>query len=146
MAGGYGKRTFKTAEDLEAAWSEYKDYCDNYTVRTHEFSQKNAEFVTTELKKSISYTIEGFCVYVKLARKAFYDTYASSARYSHIVERMREECETDVRIKFEAGHIPHQLSALWMSKFGYSTKSENRQEVVEPVKLILERGNANGTD
>lgn len=143
---GYGKRVFKSPAELETAWEEYKDYCDNYTVRTHEFSQRNSEFVTKELKKSISYTIEGFCVFVKLSRVAFYETYANSAKYSYIVARMREECETDVRAKFEAGHIPTQLAALWMSKFGYSAKTENRQEIVEPVKLILERGNADGTD
>ena len=36
---------------------------------------------------------------------------------------MREECEIDARRKFETGMIPSQLAGLWMSNYGYSTKT-----------------------
>jgi hypothetical protein len=37
---------------------------------------------------------------------------------------MKEECEIDARMKFETGQIPSQLAGLWMSKHGYTTKTD----------------------
>lgn len=118
-------------------------------VLVHDFSSKNSEFVSAELRKSITYTIEGFCVYTKLARSAFYDTYANDKRYSDIVTRMKEECEMDARRKFELQMIPSQLAGLWMSKYGYTTKQDNNVSGsldVEKKKLdaILEQMRGDG--
>lgn len=106
-------------------WEEYKAYCDNQTVIKTEFSAKEGKFIEGEVKKSITATIEGFCVYVGLARSKFYETYADSEEYRDIVTRMREESEQDVRSKFETGCIPTQLSGLWMSRYeNYSLKQD----------------------
>ncbi len=115
---------FKTPEELEETWEMYKDDCDSQMVLTHDFSSKNSEFVSKELKRSITYTIEGFCVFAGIPRSAFYDTYAEKKRYSDIVTRMKEECEVDARKKFELQVIPSQLAGLWMSKYGYTTKQD----------------------
>ena len=115
----------KSPEEMEQLWESYKQECDNQEVLTHEFSSKNSEFVSEKLKRSITYTIEGFCVYMKISRQAFYEYYASKKRYVDIVTRIREECEADARRKFELQVIPSQLAGLWMSKYGYTTKVEN---------------------
>lgn len=113
-------KRFKNARELEEAWEAYKADCDNRMVLTHDFSAKNSEFVSAELKKSVTYTIEGFCVFAGLSRSQFYETYAGNPRYADTVTRMREECEVDARNKFELGVIPTQLAGLWMSNYGYS--------------------------
>lgn len=128
-------RKFKTAKALENAWEEYKDWCNSQSVLTHEFSSKNSEFVSKELRRSVTYTIEGFCVWAGLARRAFYDTYAEDERYSHIVTRMKEECEVDARMKFELGIIEPRLAPLWMSKHGYSVKTENNVSGSVPIVI-----------
>lgn len=115
----------KSPEEMERLWEEYKQVCDDQEVLTHEFSSKNSEFVSAKLKRSITYTIEGFCVYMKISRQAFYEYYVSKKRYVDIVTRIREECEADARKKFELQVIPSQLAGLWMSKYGYTTKVEN---------------------
>ena len=46
---------------------------------------------------------------------------------------MREECEVDARMKFELGVIPPQLAPLWMSKHGYSIKTDNNVNGYVPV-------------
>lgn len=115
----------KTPEEMEQLWEEYKADCDNQEVLTHDFSSKNSEFVSAKLRRSITYTIEGFCVFVGIPRSLFYDTYSTKKRYSDIVTRIREECEVDARKKFELQVIPSQLAGLWMSKYGYTTKVEN---------------------
>ena len=108
----------KSPEEMERLW-------DDQTLLTDDFSSKISEFVSKELKRSITYTIEGFCVYLGIARSKFYDTYAGKKRYGDIVTRIREECEADARRKFELQMIPSQLAGLWMSKYGYTTKVEN---------------------
>ena len=118
------KRKISSPEQMEQLWEQYKEYCDNYQVTQTEFSGKESRFVEGTVKKPITYTIEGFCVYIGLARSKFYETYAESEEYRDIVTRMRDESEADVRKKFETGTIPTQLSALWMSKFGYATKQQ----------------------
>lgn len=129
-------RKFKSVKALEDAWTEYKAFCDNQVVRTHEFSAKNSEFVTAVLKRSITYTIEGFCVYIGISRQAFYEYYRDNDKYVDTVTRMREECEVDARKKFETGQIPTQLAGLWMSNYGYSTKTDNSTSVKNQVVIV----------
>lgn len=126
-----GPRKIKSIKQMAELWDEYKADCDNQMVLTHDFSAKNSEFVSKELRRSTTYTIEGFCVYIGLTRSAFYDTYASDPKYSDIVTRMKEECEVDARKKFETGQIPTQLSGLWMSRHGYSTKTDVSEAVAD---------------
>ena len=128
-------RKFKSVKALEEAWEAYKAHCDNQMVLTHDFSSKNSEFVSKELKRSITYTIEGFCVYAKISRTAFYEYYGDNPKYVDIVTRMREECEVDARSKFELGVIPSQLAGLWMSKHGYSTKTDTNVSGSVPVVI-----------
>lgn len=113
-----------SSKKLQELWEEYKDECDNQMVLTHDFSSKNSEFVSKELKRSVTYTIEGFCVFAGISRQAFYKNYAGDDKYVDMVTRMREECEVDARKKFEIQAIPSQLAGLWMSRYGYSIKQD----------------------
>lgn len=122
------QKKIASAKKMEELWAAYKEDCNNQMVLTHDFSSKNSEFVSKELKRSITYTIEGFCVFVGISRQAFYENYAGDKRYIDIVTRIREECEVDARKKFELQVIPSQLAGLWMSKYGYTTKAESRQD------------------
>ena len=117
-------RKFRSVKALEEAWEAYKTRCNNRKVLTHDFSSKNSEFVSKELKRSVSYTIEGFCVFAGISRSVFYQTYSEDEKFSDTVTRMREECEIDAREKFELGIIPPQLAGLWMSNYGYTTKQD----------------------
>ncbi len=92
-------RKIQSVKKLEKAWKEYKNYCDNQTVLTHEFSSKNSEFISKELKRKITYTIEGFCVFYGISRASFYKNYAENPEFADTVTRMREECEVDARSK-----------------------------------------------
>lgn len=129
------RKKFKTPEELLYKWQEYKDYCNNQEVLVHDFSSKNSEFISAKLKKSVTYTIEGFCVFAGISRQAFYKDYADNRRYVDIVTRMREECEIDARMKFETGVIPTQLAGLWMSKYGYTTKQEVTEDTSKTAAI-----------
>ena len=118
-------RKIRSVSQMEQLWEEYKKKCDNNRIIRTEFSQKMGRFVSAEIPKRISYTILGFCIWIGISQNTFYETYAKDSKFSSIVTRMRDDCERDVREKFETNEIPPQLSALWMSKFGYSTKVDN---------------------
>ena len=129
-------KKIKTPAEMERLWEEYKDYCDNQYSLTHEFSQRTSDFVSKELKKRISYTLEGFCVFLKIPRSSFYATYINGEhceKFRDVVACIREECEADVRMKFELGEIPTNLSALWMSKYGYGTNINTKVDAGELV-------------
>lgn len=128
-------RKIRSPKALEIKWEEYKNKCNNRVVLTHDFSSKNSEFVSAELRRPVTYTVEGFCVFLGISRQAFYDTYTEDERFLDIVTRIREECEIDAREKFELGVIPSQLAGLWMSKYGYTTKQDVIAEVKPSDKL-----------
>lgn len=128
-------KKFKSVKALLEAWEEYKVECDNKEVLTHDFSSKNSEFVSATLKKSVTYTIEGFCVFAGISRAAFYERYANNEEFADTVTLMREECEIDAREKFELGVVPSQLAGLWMSNYGYSTKTDTDVNVTSSEKL-----------
>lgn len=128
-------RKFKSVRQLEETWDAYKEWCDNQMVLTHDFSSKNSEFVSAELKRSVTYTIEGFCVFAGISRRCFYEYYADTEKFGDTVTRMKEECEVDARMKFELGIIPTQLAGLWMSNYGYTTKSDTNIDL-EPVVIM----------
>lgn len=128
-------RKFKSVKQLEETWEAYKLDCDNQMVLTHDFSSKNSEFVSKELKRSVTYTIEGFCVFAGISRAAFYERYADNEKYADMVTRMKEECEVDARKKFELQVIPSQLAGLWMSHYGYTTKTDTNVSGSVPVVI-----------
>ena len=68
-------RRFKTPADLLKTWKDYKEDCDHRTVTRTEFSSKLGKFCSAEVPASVTYTIEGFCIYAGLARSAFYSHY-----------------------------------------------------------------------
>jgi len=131
-------RRIKTVKQLEEAWEAYKADCNNQMVLTHDFSSKNSEFVSKELKRSITYTIEGFCVFAGISRSTFYKIYAEDKKFSDTVTRMKEECEVDARKKFELQMIPSQLAGLWMSNYGYTTKTDTNVDGTVPIVITGE--------
>lgn len=122
------RRKITSPKALERAWESYKADCDSRKTLVHEFSSKNSEFVSARLNKCVTYTVLGFCRFIGISRASFYASYVHNPAYSDIAVRMHEECEIDAREKFELGLIPTQLSSLWMSKYGYTTKTETQNE------------------
>ncbi len=128
-------RKFKTPRALENAWEEYKKWCDNQSVLTYEFCQKTGKFSGGEQKRRTTYTIEGFCSHIGLARSTFYQIYEKDNEFSDMVTRMREECEVDARMKFELGEIDPRLAALWMGRHGYSAKTNT--DVTGAIPVVI---------
>ncbi len=129
-------RKITSVKQLNELWEKYKEYCNNQMVLTHDFSSKNSEFVSKELRRSVTYTIEGFCVFIGISRSAFYEYYGNNDKFVDTVTRMKEECEVDARMKFELQMIPSQLAGLWMSNYGYTTKMDTNVSGMVPVEII----------
>ncbi len=122
-------RRWKTVAEMAADWEAYKDWCDHRTVLKTQFNSREGHFVTEEVPASVTYEINGFCVWSKITKQAFYEYYADNPKYVDFVKRMQNECEADVRNKLETGVIPTQLAGLWMGRHGYSLKQEEKVKV-----------------
>ena len=123
-------RKIKSPAVLAKLWEEYKAYCDSYTKQEMvESTYTTPDGTTTtksvkEILSPISYTKVGFLAYIGISRQGFSETYEKDPAYLDIVEKIRTECEVDVRAKFETGQINSRLAPLWMSKYGYGSKSD----------------------
>lgn len=129
-------KMFKTEKAMWKKWVEYKDYCDNKTVVRTEFSQKTSEFVTAVIPSPVTYTIKGFCLWIGMTETNFYLTYDKDEKFKLVITRMKEECEVDARQKFENNTINSRLAGLWMSHYGYTTKTENKDEIKNSVVIV----------
>ena len=132
-------RKIKTPEQFDELWIGYKDYCDNQSVLTHRFSGDGSEFVSKELKHSITYTIKGFCKFVGISCQAFYKYYSGDKRFVDSVTRAREECEVDAREKFELGLLPVWLAPLWMGNYGYTKKADGDTDILSELNKTLKK-------
>lgn len=118
-------RRFKTAKQMENAWIEYRKYCNERTIKRTEFSQKLGEYITAEVPSPITCTLKGFCHFIGMTEQNFYETYSKDSKFESVIARAREECELDAREKFETGAINSRLAGLWMSNYGYTTKTQS---------------------
>ena len=134
-------RKFGSAAALEKAWVEFKEYCDSKTVVTTAFSQKTGGFVTATVPHPITYTIKGFCAYAGLTEQAFYDLYNKEEKLELVIARMKQDCEIDAREKFENGTLDSRLAGLWMSHYGYTTKTDTEVKSNVGVTIIDDLGN-----
>lgn len=125
-------------DEIEELWEAFKADCDGKTVVRTEFSQRLGKFVTETIPSPITYTKLGFCLFIGLTRQSWHDYYESDPAFAYIATRIEQECERDVRKKFENKTIPSALSGLWMSKFGYSQKQETEVKGGVPVVIAGE--------
>lgn len=135
MAKEY-KKKINSPKAMEDAWEQYKEKCDSDKVVKTEFSQKLGEFVTAVIPAPTTYNLKGFCNFIGMTKQNFYATYEKKEKFDSVIARMKQECEDDARKKFENKTLPSQLAGLWMSNFGYSTKTESKEEVSNRVVLV----------
>ena len=133
-------KKINTPKVMLEVWEEYKSYCDHKTVTRTEFSQKSSEFITAEIPAPITYTFKGFCNYIGMTETNFYVTYNRNDKFKSVIARMKEECELDAREKFENGTINSRLAGLWMSNYGYTTKTDANIEADVGVTIIDDIG------
>lgn len=133
------KRRFRNKQELQDSWEEYKEYCDSKTITSEVVNSKDLTIAEFEFRKPITYTIEGFCVYSKISRQAFYADYVGKDKYKSITDLMKEECEVDQRQKFEQGLINPKLAGMWMSKYeGYVQKVDQNVEQKNIVSVTFD--------
>lgn len=138
MAKEYKKKL--TPKTMWERWEEFKTYCDNKTVVRTEFSQKTGEFITAVIPAPITYTIKGYCVFIGMTEANFYATYDKNKKFELVIARMKAECEVDAREKFENNTLNSRLAGLWMSHYGYTTKTEANVDADVGVTIIDDIG------
>lgn len=132
------KRVFSSVKAFEKTWEAYKKQCDENTKHVVSISKKDGEIIEADVPAPITYTLKGFCLFAGISEQALNETYGKDNRFLEPLTRARAECEMDARKKFETGDLDPKLAALWMSNYGYSTKTEAKVDSsleVEKTKL-----------
>ena len=144
--GRRGNPIFESPEDMETKWNEYVSKCANNKV--DEFTEVNktktvegvtetyVDIIKKKVKKPLSPSIVGFCLNNRITRQGFYKGYANDDKYAEVFELMGMTSEVVTKELFEQGAIPTQLSGLWMSQFGNSTKKENRVKSEQSINIV----------
>ena len=148
--GRRGNPIFKSPEDMLKRWVDYIDHCLNFTVtkktttkKAHkgvdiEGNNKSSAFEDikewTEVKPKTP-TMIGFGLYCNIGKTCLYDNYLNKEEYTDVVSDIRSSSEEIHRQLFEQGEIPTQLSGLWMSNFGYSTKVDSNVVAEQIIKV-----------
>lgn len=127
------KKACASVKGLEALWEQYKDHCDHQKVLTYNYNASSKQYIPQELQKCITYTLEGFCVYVGLSRTAFRERYESDPKYADLVTRMREECEVDAWNKFELQQLPPQLAGRWMDRYAAAAQETESTSTLDRI-------------
>lgn len=135
MAKEY-KKKINSAKQMMDAFEAFYEECNSKTVVRTEFCQKSGEFVTATIPAPVTVTKKKFALYLGMTEKNFYETYGKNEKFQSVIARITEICEIDAREKFENGTINSRLAGLWMSNYGYSTKSESKNEVKNSVVIV----------
>lgn len=130
-------RLWVGADDMAECFEEYlqSDMCLGHTKKQTIIDKDTYEVAVVGVPAPRSPTIKGFCLYAGLTPSAWYVDYADNPKYASTVERITAYCETEVRGMFEDGEIPQNLAALWMGRYGYSTKQE--QDIKGGVPVVI---------
>nr|DAP70660.1 MAG TPA: DNA-packaging protein [Bacteriophage sp.]DAQ35563.1 MAG TPA: DNA-packaging protein [Caudoviricetes sp.] len=75
-----------------------------------------------------------------MTEAAFYDLYNKDEKLELVIARMKQDCEIDAREKFENGTIDSRLAGLWMSHYGYTTKTDTEVKSNVGVTIIDDFG------
>ena len=125
------RRKISSPKALAKMWEEYKAYCDSYTIKQMvdtTYTDDNGTTTSTKVEKDvlspITYTKIAFLKHIGITRQSFHVTYEQDPAYADTVELISMECEIDARRKFETEQVNSRLAALWMSNYGYGTKTD----------------------
>lgn len=148
--GRRGNPIFKGPEDMWEKWIAFVEHCMTYEViektvtkskhkgTTVDGEDRESDFEDFKEKKLIkpkTPTMDGFTIYCNLGSSAMYKYYLNNPEYVDVVTDIRMQSKEVHRQLFEQGSIPTQLSGLWMSQFGYSTKVDTNIKAEQTINV-----------
>lgn len=135
MAKEYKKKVNSPKQMMDSFMAFWEE-CNSKTVVRTEFCQRSGEFVSATIPAPVTVTKKAFAAYLGMTENNFYETYGKSKKFGSVIARITELCEIDAREKFENGTINSRLAGLWMSNYGYSTKTESKEEIKNSVVIV----------
>lgn len=75
-----------------------------------------------------------------MTEAAFYALYDKDPKLEPVIARMKQDCENDAREKFENGTLDSRLAGLWMSNYGYTTKTDTTGSALLGVTIVDDSG------
>lgn len=142
VAQDVGRPRKFTPDEIEKRWEKYKAKCDNNvkkrqvtTTTTDADGKKVKETTVSDVLAPLTYTIDGFCLFLPLSRRLWAD-YREDEDYADICERIEDECKDNVRGRFEDGTLNTRLAGIWLGRYPeYRTQQETKISGGVPVVI-----------
>lgn len=142
IAQDVGRPRKFTPDEIEKRWEKYKAKCDGNikkrqvtTTTTDADGKKVKETTVSNVLAPLTYTIDGFCLFLPLSRRLWAD-YREDEDYRDICERIEDECKDNARARFEDGTLNTKLAGIWLGRYPeYRTQQETKITGGVPVVI-----------
>lgn len=142
VAQDVGRPRKFTPDEIEKRWEKYKAKCDGNvkkrqvtTTTTDADGKKVKETTVSDVLAPLTYTIDGFCLFLPLSRRLWAD-YREDEDYAEICERIEDECKDNARARFEDGTLNTRLAGIWLGRYPeYRTQQETKITGGVPVVI-----------
>lgn len=142
IAQDVGRPRKFTPDEIEKRWEKYKAKCDGNvkkrqvtTTTTDADGTKVKETTVSDVLAPLTYTIDGFCLFLPLSRRLWAD-YREDEDYAEICERIEDECKDNARARFEDGTLNTRLAGIWLGRYPeYRTQQETKITGGVPVVI-----------
>ncbi len=142
VAQDVGRPRKFTPDEIAEKWEKYKAKCDGNvkkrqvtTTTTDADGKKVKETTVSDVLSPLTYTIDGFCLFLPLSRRLWAD-YREDEDYAEICERIEDECKDNARARFEDGTLNTRLAGIWLGRYPeYRTQQETKITGGVPVVI-----------
>ncbi len=142
VAQDVGRPRKFTPDEIEKRWEKYKAKCDGNvkkrqvtTTTTDADGNKVKETTVSNVLAPLTYTIDGFCLFLPLSRRLWAD-YREDEDYAEVCERIEDECKDNARARFEDGTLNTRLAGIWLGRYPeYRTQQETKITGGVPVVI-----------
>ncbi len=142
VAQDVGRPRKFTPDEIEKRWEKYKAKCDGNvkkrqvtTTTTDADGNKVKETTVSDVLSPLTYTIDGFCLFLPLSRRLWAD-YREDEDYAEVCERIEDECKDNARARFEDGTLNTRLAGIWLGRYPeYRTQQETKITGGVPVVI-----------
>ena len=73
--------SIKSPMQMLKQWEKYKERCDNRDIVVFDHNKKTGDYDVNEIIRSVTYTIEGFAVFLGMTKQNFYSTYSKNPKF-----------------------------------------------------------------
>ena len=142
IAQDVGRPKKFTPDEIAEKWEKYKSKFDNSvkrrmvtTTTIDADGNKVKETTVSDVLAPLTYTQEGFCLYLPLTYSSWVQ-YKDDEDYEDVIAQIEMDCKNNARGRFEDGTLNTRLAGIWLGRYPeYRTQQETKITGGVPVVI-----------